>query len=138
LTSFVCNHAGDCDANRACCVETEMTLTESDMERIDSLGHMRNEYVVRTKDGFCQLRNLGGYCCFYDSEEKTCRIYEQRPDGCRFYPIIYDVRRHRCVVDKDCPSRETVTKEEINRVCPEVRNLVKRLMAEAKKREDSR
>ena len=138
MTPFVCNHAGDCDDGKACCVETEMTLTESDMERIDSLGHMRSEYVVRTKDGFYQLRNLDDYCCFYDSEKKTCRIYEQRPDGCRFYPIIYDARRHRCVVDKDCPSRETITTEEINRACPEVRKLVKRLMAEAKKREESR
>lgn len=115
-----------------------MTLTESDMDRIDSVGHVRNQYVVRTEDGFFQLRNRNGYCCFYDPETKTCRVYEQRPEGCRFYPIIYDVRRHRCVVDRDCPSRETVTKEEINRVCSEVRKLVERLMAEAKNREDSR
>jgi Fe-S-cluster containining protein len=124
--------------DKACCVETEMTLTESDMERIDSLGRARNEYVVRTKDGFCQLRNLDAYCCFYDSENKKCEIYEQRPEGCRFYPIIYDVRRHKCVVDTDCPSRGTVTKEEINRACAGVRKLVERLMAEAQKRENSR
>jgi len=114
-----------------------MTLTESDMDRIDAAGHARDEYVVRTKDSFCQIRNLDGHCYFYDSEKKICGIYDLRPDGCRFYPIIYDIRRHKCVVDKDCPSRKTVTSEEINRLCSDVRRLVEGLMAEAKNRESS-
>lgn len=138
MTPFVCNHAGDCDSDRACCMETEMTLTESDMNRIDALGQSRDEYVVITDDSFCQLKNLDGYCYFYDSKKQTCRVYEARPEGCRFYPIIYDVRRHRCIVDKDCPSRDTVSKEEISRVCNRVRELVERLMVEARNREEPR
>jgi len=113
-------------------------LTESDMDRIDALGHRREEYAFRTEDGFRQLRNVDGHCCFYNPERKTCTVYEARPDGCRFYPIVYNLRRHRCIVDKDCPSRETVSKEEIGRVCREVRILVERLIAEAGDREDPR
>ncbi|MHA1481041.1 MAG: hypothetical protein ACTSQZ_06430, partial [Candidatus Thorarchaeota archaeon] len=62
---------------------------------------------------------------------KLCKIYEDRPDGCRFYPIGYDMRKRKCVVDKDCPSLETVTRQEIRKICHKVRRLVEQLVQEA-------
>ncbi len=131
MTPFHCNHNGDCDAVKLCCTETEMTLTRKDAERIDALGYKREEYLVRAADVFCVLRNVDGYCYFYDQESKLCRIYEGRPEGCRHYPIVYDMKKRKCVADKDCPSRETVTRNEIRKVCHKVRALVEKLVEEA-------
>ncbi|MHA1903465.1 MAG: YkgJ family cysteine cluster protein [Candidatus Thorarchaeota archaeon] len=131
LNSFHCNHDGSCDRVRQCCIDTEMTLTRKDAERIDALGYSREDYMVRSNDGFCELRNINGNCYFYDDDSKACRIYEDRPDGCRFYPIIYDFKKRKCVVDKDCPSRDTMGREEIRKSCKKVRHLVETLVREA-------
>ncbi|MCK5150571.1 MAG: YkgJ family cysteine cluster protein, partial [Candidatus Thorarchaeota archaeon] len=104
MTHFNCNHDGTCEQVRLCCVDTEMTLTKREAVRIDALGYDRDAYLVKTEDGFCELRNIDGHCYFYNPESKECKIYENRPDGCRFYPIVYDVKKRKCVVDKDCPS----------------------------------
>jgi Fe-S-cluster containining protein len=131
LAPFNCNHNGACDRVRLCCTDTEMTLTRTDVKRIDGLGFQQKNYLVRTNDGFCQLRNIDGHCYFYDPVSKLCAIYESRPEGCRYYPIVYDMRKRKCVVDKDCPSRETMTREEIRKSCHKVKALVNRLRREA-------
>ena len=131
MAPFDCNHDGSCEAVRLCCVDTEMTLTKKDAERIENLGYAKKEFLVRTEDGFCELRNVDGHCYFYDPNTKKCKIYEDRPEGCRYYPIIYDVRKRKCVIDKDCPSRDTMTREEIRKACHKVKRLVETLMQEA-------
>lgn len=137
MTPFQCNHDGTCDDVKLCCIETEMTLARKDVERIDALGYSRKDYLIATDDGFCQLRNIEGHCYFYNPETKLCVIYESRPDGCRYYPIIYDLRKRKCVTDRDCPSRETVERDEIRKVCHKVRKLVETLVQEAKHGERS-
>ena len=132
MAPFDCNHDSTCDQVKLCCVDTEMTLTKQDASRIDALGYDRKEYLVRTEDGFCELRNVEGHCFFYDTDTKLCRIYDARPDGCRHYPIVYDAKKRKCVVDKDCPSRETMSRDEIRKSCHKVRKLVERLIQEAK------
>ena len=109
-----------------------MTLTKREAVRIDALGYDRDAYLVKTEDGFCELRNIDGHCYFYNPESKECKIYENRPDGCRFYPIVYDVKKRKCVVDKDCPSRDTMSRDEVRKACHKVRDLVERLIQEAK------
>ena len=131
LTPFICNHDGSCDNVRICCTETEMTLTQEDAERIDALGYARDDYMIQAGFGFCQLKNIGGHCYFYDTKTKECRIYENRPDGCRYYPIIYHYDKRKCNVDKDCPSHATVTRDDIRKVCHKVRRLVEQLRSEA-------
>ena len=132
MAPFDCNHDGSCEQIRLCCVDTEMTLTKTDAGRIDALGYNRKEYLVKTEDGFCELRNIDGHCFFYEPDSKLCKIYDDRPDGCKYYPIVYDVKKRKCVVDSDCPSRETMTRDEIRKSCHNVRDLVKRLIQEAK------
>ncbi|MGQ4870427.1 MAG: YkgJ family cysteine cluster protein [Candidatus Thorarchaeota archaeon] len=132
MSPFQCNHDGSCSKVRLCCIETEMTLTRRDVERIERLGYTRDEFVVRSEDGFCELRNVDGHCYFYDPDTLLCTIYEDRPEGCRYYPVIYDMRKRRCVVDKDCPSRDTMTRQEVRKVCNKVRRLVETLVREAK------
>lgn len=108
-----------------------MTVTKEDAERIDRQGYKREDYLVRKGDGFCELRNIDGHCIFYDMDTKMCKIYNDRPDGCRYYPVIYDMRKRKCVVDKDCPSRATMTRDEIRKVCHRVRGLIETLVREA-------
>ena len=132
MSPFECNHDGTCEQIRLCCVETEMTLTKKDAERIEGLGYERSAFLVKSNDGFCELRNIDGHCFFYDSETRLCKIYEDRPEGCRYYPIVYDVKKRKCVADKDCPSRETMTREEIRKACHKVRKLVETLIQEAR------
>ncbi|MHA1772288.1 MAG: YkgJ family cysteine cluster protein [Candidatus Thorarchaeota archaeon] len=132
LSPFVCNHDGSCEEVRQCCIETEMTLTRKDAERIDALGYSRKEYMVKTQDGFCELRNIDGHCYFYDPTTKLCKIYDARPEGCRYYPVVYHVRKRKCIVDQDCPSRETMSRDEVRKICNKVRRLVETLIREAK------
>ena len=131
LSPFVCNHDGSCEEVRLCCTETEMTLTREDAERIEALGYDRKDFLVRVMAGFCELKNIGGYCYFYDPSTKECKIYENRPEGCRYYPIIYHSTKRKCLVDKDCPSGVTVSREEIRKKCHKVRKLVETLRREA-------
>ena len=120
-----------CPDVRICCTETEMTLTKEDAARIDALGFSREDYLVRRTGGFCELRNIEGLCYFYDPEEKTCKIYDSRPEGCRWYPVIYHSHKRKCVRDEDCPARESLTRDEIRKVCHKVRSLVEKLREEA-------
>ena len=132
MSSFTCNHDGSCEEVRLCCAETEMTLTRKDTKRIGELGYKTKDYLAKSEDGFCELRNVDGFCFFYDKITKLCKIYDQRPEGCRYYPITYHWTKRKCVLDQDCPSRETTTKQEIRKVCHKVRRLVEKLVQEAK------
>ena len=86
-----------------CCLETVMPISYKDIERIKKLGFDTN-YFVTTQDGWLQLKNQNGKCVFHNGI--TCSIYEDRPNGCRLYPVIYDKDKKHAVFDKDCPHRD--------------------------------
>lgn len=46
-------------------------------------------FTFKNKDGFWQIRNIKKYCYFFNEKTKLCNIYEFRPEGCRYYPLIY-------------------------------------------------
>jgi Fe-S-cluster containining protein len=112
-----------------------MTLTREDAERISALGYPKDDFLVRVKKGFCELKNVDGYCFFYDSDRMTCKIYDARPEGCQWYPVIYDAKKRKCVVDDECPAAATVTRDRIRKVNHKVRTLVETLVQEAAHRE---
>ena len=60
----------------------------------------------KTADGLFQLKNADGYCVFFHPTTKLCKIYAVRPQGCRFYPLIYDSDKKICVLDQECPRPE--------------------------------
>lgn len=124
---FICNHDGSCDKVKLCCIETEMILSKEDIKRIKELGYQEADFV-EYKDGFYQLKNIDGHCVFYDPKSTLCKIYNERPQGCRFYPIIYDLDRKTCVVDKYCPSAETVSKRDIQELCPKLKEFIRQIM----------
>ena len=97
------NKCKDCGI---CCKQTEMILSEADTALIlndASLNLKREDFVEINNDGFFQLKIVKGFCVFLEISTKLCKIYKLRPQGCKFYPLIYDLSINKCVLDKDCP-----------------------------------
>ncbi|OLS32718.1 MAG: hypothetical protein HeimAB125_06100 [Candidatus Heimdallarchaeota archaeon AB_125] len=93
---FYCSYSDRC---YECCLETEMPLAEKDITRISKLGFQIDEFLEE-KDGFMVLRNKEGMCFFL--KESRCTIYENRPEGCRYYPLIYDLDTDEFIIDDLC------------------------------------
>ena len=85
-----------------CCLETQMPLLKEDIKRIIALG-FNYDYFIINKNNWLQLKNYGGRCVFNDGEK--CLIYEDRPEGCKLYPIIYDEDECCAVLDEYCKYR---------------------------------
>jgi uncharacterized protein len=83
-----------------CCCDTEMPLSIGDLRRITDLGY---ENFYRDRNGEFILKNVD-HRCFFLGKEGLCAIYENRPEGCRFYPFI--LGKGGVVMDEDCPQRE--------------------------------
>jgi len=113
-----------------CCEETEMMLSNADIERLERLGHGGQKFVRYDRHGFARLKNRHGFCVFYDVVKKRCRIYRHRPLGCRIYPVIYS-EQEGIVVDDLCPMRNTVSKMELRRKGRKVIELLQRIDNEA-------
>ena len=94
-----------------CCEETMMELSVDDIKRLEAKGFRLEDFTVQ-KDGVTQLRNVGGYCYFYSQADKRCQIYEERPMGCRIYPVVYLVNEGM-IVDELCPMGQTIPKHEL-------------------------
>jgi len=81
-----------------------MMLLDEDISRITALGRTEQSFVRLSADGFKILKNNGGRCVFHDG--KGCIIYENRPVGCKLYPIIFNERAMSAVKDHLCPYRD--------------------------------
>ena len=101
-----------CSQCGKCCEETEMELSSRDIKRLEEAGYRRGEFTVADKDGITQLRNIRGWCYFYNYAEKRCRAYEIRPIGCYLYPVVYSTDEG-VVIDELCPMGETVSEHEL-------------------------
>ncbi|MCC6051742.1 MAG: YkgJ family cysteine cluster protein [Fervidicoccaceae archaeon] len=97
-----------------CCRDTEMILLLSDIDRITDKG-FRDFYEL--KNGFYVLRNINGKCVFLDPTGR-CIIYEDRPLGCRVYPLILD-EDNGAMLDKYCPLSDffVTLKHDLRRGC---------------------
>ena len=105
-----------------CCLETEMILTESDVRRLEALGYRREDFS-EFRDGFVRLKNVDGRCYFL--RNGRCQVYEHRPQGCRAYPVVFDLDRGTCSLDTFCPATHTVTEAEFREGCSIVRGILR-------------
>jgi Fe-S-cluster containining protein len=110
-----------------------MLLSTADIERLEGKGYRKEFFAWFDKAGYAKLRNRQGYCVFYDFEKQRCKVYADRPLGCRLYPVIYDEARG-IVVDDLCHVWSTVTEHEQERKRKKVLKLLKKIDSEAKKR----
>jgi len=83
-----------------CCKKTIMLLSYHDIERIKKLGY-EDGFFVEEHRGWLRLKNKNGRCVFHDGTE--CTIYEDRPEGCTLYPIVYDADEKAAMLDPECP-----------------------------------
>ena len=90
-----------------CCIETEMLLTIKDIRRIVTVTSISaKEFVTVNEDGFKKLKNKeidSKLQCFFLDRGGKCTIYKIRPDGCQFYPYIWELAEHRIAIDDYCP-----------------------------------
>lgn len=90
-----------------CCIETEMLLTKKDIKTITKHTGIKPEKYVRvTEDEFKMLKNskhADKKTCFFLNEKGFCEINDIKPEGCQFYPLIWDFEYHKAVKDDYCP-----------------------------------
>lgn len=86
-----------------CCLDTEMPLSGSDIDRIRGLDFSEDFFILK-KNGNRQLKNLSGRCVFHDGQR--CAIYDHRPEGCQLYPAIFNEDAGQVVLDSYCPHHE--------------------------------
>lgn len=82
-----------------CCLNTRMTLTEADRARLEAVG--QPDFFFVNDDDDLQLRNVDGRCVFLVNGK--CSVYDDRPEGCRLYPLILDLSVDRVLRDAFCP-----------------------------------
>ena len=76
-----------------------MTLTADDVDRLTERGH--RGFFRENVEGRLQLLNRRGRCVFLRGSE--CAVYDDRPEGCRLYPLILDRDIDRAATDDFCP-----------------------------------
>ena len=128
LPEFYCPYSDKCFQ---CCLDTEMTLSEKDITRIQMLGYEIEEFLEE-KDGFMTLRNIDNHCTFL--KNKRCSIYENRPQGCRYYPLIYDFDIEDFVIDNLCEHHDDFDLEIYRPLFDSVQVFVYNLMSEREAR----
>lgn len=116
---------------------TEMELSEEDIERLERIGYSREEFSIVGEDGIPLLRNVGKWCYFHDSDRRFCRVYANRPLGCRLYPIVYS-NDGGVTVDPLCSMAWTMCEDELRAKGSEMIELVKTLENEAVARRAAR
>ncbi|RLF23346.1 MAG: YkgJ family cysteine cluster protein [Thermoprotei archaeon] len=110
-----------------CCVNTEMPLTLEDIARIRKLGFKTSSFVIM-KDGIPRVRNVHGKCVFLDRSNNRCVIYQQRPEGCRFYPLV--LMNNIVTVDQLCPKARQVKRRISRDQKAKLMGLIRRLEEE--------
>ena len=110
-----------------------MELSEADIRRLEHAGYHRREFSVSGEDGLTRLRNLVGWCYFYDVSGEKCRVYHNRPLGCSIYPVVYSADDHVITTDELCPMRQTVTASELRTKGRILVDLLKSIDSAAKK-----
>ena len=79
-----------------------MALTHQDISRITKTGYQPSRFIIH-KEGEWRLatQQERGPCVFL--EDKKCQIYENRPTGCRIYPLVFNETWKQAVIDSLCP-----------------------------------
>ncbi|MFX0083965.1 MAG: YkgJ family cysteine cluster protein [Candidatus Hodarchaeota archaeon] len=119
-----------CENCGKCCLETEMILSQQDVELIRKKcpnNLKEQDFVFKNNNKKFQLKNMEGHCVFFDYSSKNCNIYKYRPQGCKFYPLIFDVNEGKCKLDEDCPRTNLFykNKREFKTTCQKLKIFLK-------------
>jgi Fe-S-cluster containining protein len=119
-----------CQECGKCCIETEMLLSVNDIKRIIKFYDAKinqDDFCFLNKSGQFQIKNIKESCYFFDSESIRCKIYNIRPKGCEFYPLVYNIEIGGCEFDLNCPNPEIIYKkiDYIDSTCEMIQNFIK-------------
>jgi Fe-S-cluster containining protein len=107
-----------------------MELSSKDIKRLEKAGYRPDEFAVMD-DGVTCLRNVDGWCYFYSTAEKRCRVYRKRPLGCYLYPVVYLVNEGT-IVDELCPMGHTISEQELRMKGKILNKLLEKIDSERK------
>ncbi len=116
-----------------CCVETEMLLSSEDIKRLEKKGHSKEYFLRINEDGYALLKNHNGHCVFYNLSARKCSIYEDKPEGCSVYPVIFDEEKG-IIIDDICSAKDSITMQEKQEKGKQVVLLLKKIDKQAKQR----
>jgi hypothetical protein len=83
-------------------METNMLLSYHDIKKIQKRG-IDLIFFIEDSNGWLRLKNSHGRCVFHNGN--TCTIYEDKPQGCTLYPVVYDTDNQRAILDEECPQK---------------------------------
>ena len=109
-----------------------MLLTNEDIQRIESNGYSKKEFCLNLNEtnGFWQLRNINGRCYFLTDKGK-CSIYTFRPQGCRVYPLVFEISEQDVIIDNDCREVQWFAKQNYSeKQLSQVKKIAKNLLNE--------
>jgi len=109
-----------------------MLLSNKDIERMEKMDYNRT-FFTKSKKGWIKLKNKNGRCVFHNG--KICLIYDNKPEGCGLYPLIFDKESKSAVIDDECPYADSFrfNKGDINQLC----DLVTQIINERKNRRNN-
>jgi Fe-S-cluster containining protein len=122
-----------CSRCGICCQETEMPLSNEDVQLLEKAGYLKEKFSQCDGQGYVLLRNNQGHCFFYDVTKSLCSVYSIRPRGCRTYPVVCS-DENTVLVDDLCPEKRTISEKELQRTGAEVLKLAHKIDSEAKVR----
>ncbi|MHA1504757.1 MAG: YkgJ family cysteine cluster protein [Candidatus Heimdallarchaeota archaeon] len=111
-----------------CCKNTSMFLSLGDIDHIVAQGYTQIEFCFKNEDGFFQLKNIDGECFFL--KDNHCQIYDVRPTGCRFYPIIFDLDKNKAILDDECPLIDSISEKTIKNFETDLRKFIMKILRE--------
>jgi uncharacterized protein len=76
-----------------------MTLTDADLARLERAGHAG--FWDEDREGTRRLCNREGHCVFL--RDGLCVAYQDRPEGCRLYPLVLYIDGGEVDTDDFCP-----------------------------------
>ncbi|MHA2175372.1 MAG: YkgJ family cysteine cluster protein [Candidatus Hodarchaeales archaeon] len=116
-----------------CCIETEMILSKADVKRItQETGLSSPEYSTFDEKSHTVLRNKKDQdieICYFLSTERKCTIYKIRPEGCRYYPIIWNFYNQQAFSDDYCPHHKQFN-DQVPRISSSLEMFILKLFGE--------
>ncbi len=99
-----------------------MPLTVDNIAEIRSLGEEGFHIYIQGKQ---RLKNVNGMCFFLEAGK--CKIYSNRPEGCRLYPLVISEKGDKVGYDEDCPHHDEFhyTQKDVEKILNLFRNLGK-------------
>ena len=123
-----------CKLCAVCCIYTEMEISNKEIKQIEKLGYSKIDFIDIDR-GYKYLKNINGRC-FFLTDNNKCKIYTNRPTGCRYYPII--LNENKCVIDRDCSCYIENQKIEIpNNICKKLKQYIRTLDEEIRNQIDN-